>query len=92
MSARPLTAKQIGQVVLVHQIPVPLSAILVYLLRVLFLVLGQDQLLAPMVLPPTLHVRHFAIRTAMHRLGYAVNVSSLVVLEVLFQMQPHITG
>lgn len=68
----------------------PLSAVLINLLGVLLLVLGKDQLLAPVVLAATLHVGKFAIGTAMYWLGDAVDISALIVLEVLLEVQSHV--
>lgn len=90
MTARPLSSDEVGQVVLVHQIPLPCATVFCCLACVLFLVLGQDQVRAPVVPASTLHVSLSAIGGAMHWLRDAVDVAALVVLKVLFQVQPHV--
>lgn len=91
MTAAPLTSEEIWQVVLIHQIFLPLPAVFCSLLLVLLLVLSQDQILAPVVLASALHVVQLAAGGAMYRLWYAVDVAALVVLEVLLEVQPHVS-
>lgn len=82
-----MTTKQIRQVVLVHDIAGPGPAFLVRLARVLLLILGEYQIRTPVVLAPALHIGQLAVGTTVRRLGNAVNIATLVVDKVLFQMQ-----
>lgn len=90
MTASPLTGDNVGKIVVVHQVPLSLSTLLLGLLLVLLLILGQDQILAPMVLASTIDVVHLAAGSAMDGLGYAVDITALVVLKVLLQVQAHV--
>lgn len=86
----PLPSDQIRQVILVHEVPLALPAVLVGAALVLALVLGQDEVLAPVALAAALHARHLAVGGAVHRLGDAVDVAALVVLEVALEVQLHL--
>lgn len=90
MPAGPLPSDQVWQVILVHEVPLSLPAVLVGAALVLALVLGEDEVLAPMALAAALHARHLAVGGTVHRLGDAVHVAALVVLEVALEVQLHL--
>lgn len=87
---RPVPIKQIRQVILIHHIALPRPAVLVLLARVLLLVLGENQIRAPVVLAAALGVGQLAVGAAVRGLGDAVDVAALVVDKVLAQVQLHL--
>lgn len=91
MTAGPLAGDDIWKIVVIHQVPLSLSTLLLGLLLILLLILSQYQILAPMVLSSTVDVVHLAAGSAMNWLGHAVDVATLVILEVLLQVQAHIS-
>lgn len=90
MPTGPLSSDQVRQVIVVHEVPLALPAVLVGLALVLALVLGEDEVLAPVALAAALHALHLAVGGAVHRLGDAVDVAALVVLEVALEVQLHL--
>ena len=90
MPARPLPSDQVRQVILVHEVPLSLPAVRVGPALVLALVLGQDEVLTPVALAAALHTGHLAVGSAVHRLGDAVHVAALVVLEVALEVELHL--
>jgi hypothetical protein len=89
VAPRPLPGKQVRQVILIHEVPLPLPAVVGHLALILALVLGKDQVLAPVALAAALDPVHLAVGGAVHRLGDAVDVAPLVVLEVALEVQLH---
>lgn len=81
---------QVRQVILVHDIPVPRPALLVCLPRILLLILGEDQVRAPVILSATRRVSQLAVGAAVRGLGDAVDIAALVVDKVLLQVQLHV--
>lgn len=92
MPTSPLPSNKIRQIILIHKVPLALPAIVVHLARILALVLGKNQILAPVALAAALNARHLAVGGAVHWLGDAVDVAPLVVLEVALQVQLHLAG
>lgn len=90
MPTSPLPSNQVRQVILIHKVPLALPPVVVDLARVLALVLSKNKVLAPVALAAALHARHLAVGGAVHRLGDAVDVAPLVVLEVALQVQLHL--
>lgn len=90
MTTSPLPRHQVRQVILIHKVPLALPAVVIDLPLVLLLVLGQDEVLAPVALAAALHAGHLAVGGAVHRLGDAVDVAALVVLEVALEVQLHL--
>src|SRR3954463_8281233 len=87
-TAFPLARQNPRQRVLIHQIlpSLPLLAVLGF--QVLLLILRQDQIVSPSApTPSTFRPLPFLVRRARRGLRDAIDVSAVVPLEVLFQMQ-----
>lgn len=92
MPPSPLPSNKVRQIILIHKVPLPLPPVVVDLARVLALVLGKDEVFAPVALAAALNARHLAVGGAVHGLRDAVDVAPLVVLEVALQVQLHLAG
>lgn len=90
MPTSPLPGDQVRQIILIHKIPLPLPPVVVDLALVLALVLGEDEVLAPVALAAPLHARHLAVGGAVHGFRDAVDVATLVILEVALEVQLHL--
>lgn len=90
MTAGPLASDDVGKIVIIHQVPLSLSTLLLGPLLVLLLVLGQYQILAPMVLASTIDIVHLAAGSAMDWLWDAIDIATLIILKVLLQVQAHV--
>ncbi|KAL6876280.1 hypothetical protein HDV57DRAFT_510598 [Trichoderma longibrachiatum] len=84
-TARSMTGQKTRQIIVIHQVLLPLSPLLIQRLDVLLLVLSEDQVSAPTILAAHM-LGQSSIRTAVNRLRHAKDVSAVVPLEVLLQM------
>lgn len=90
MPTSPLPRNKVRQIILIHEVPLPLPPVIVDLARVLALVLSKNKVFPPVALAAALNARHLAVGGAVHGLGDAVHVAPLVVLEVALQVQLHL--
>lgn len=83
--SRPVARQKPRQEIIVHEILLPLSPLLIQRLSVLPLILGQDQILSPVILAAHM-LGQSAIGAAMNRLRHAKHISSSVPLEALLEV------
>ncbi len=86
----PCPSEDTGEVVIVHEVTVFRAAVLLRFPRVLLLVRGKDEVVAPSILAASLDVGLLAIGRAMRWLGNAIHITAVVVLEVLLQVESEV--
>lgn len=86
------TSQDARQIIVIHQIAWPHATILLSLLNVFFLILSENKALSPAVLASSLDIGRLAAGCAVCRFGDAVNVATLVELEVLLQVESCVAG